>query len=103
MWAFAFADGCPPCRCLRGGAARRLDPSHSPDGGQGQLWSVNQKKKAKREAAQRRPAETKRKNRVFFPRKARPYGLKRKTFQAGNAPEKAWQMPVPVLEKEHQG
>ena len=39
----------------------------------------------KREAAaQRRPAQSERKNRVF-PRNARPYGLKRETFQTENA------------------
>ena len=43
-------------------------------------------KKVKREAAaQRRPAQSERKNRVFFPRNDRPYGLKCEAFQTENA------------------
>lgn len=36
------------------------------------------------EAAQRRPARAKRKNRVFFPQNDRLHGLKRSTFQDEN-------------------
>ena len=35
---------------------------------------------------QRRPARSERKNRVFFPRSDRPYGLKRAAFQTEDAP-----------------